>query len=90
MMDPKAEKIAALEKTVADMMARMQHLAQQNTKLLQHVPVPSGSNWIQGDPSFDVRREDEIPRQNIVPRDYDGNSNGNGGRVDDLLLHHRL
>lgn len=35
MADSSVEKIAALERTVADMMASMQQLARQNAKLLQ-------------------------------------------------------
>lgn len=85
MANSSAEKIAALEKMVADMMASMQQLARQNPELLQRAPPPSEGNPPTVPPA--VGPEDqEVNGERPVPL----NGHDNGGRVDDPLLRHPI
>ena len=80
MADSSVEKIAASEKTVADMMASMQQLARQNAELLQRAPALS-----EGDPPVippvAEPEDQEVDGAHAMPL----NGHGNGGRVDDPL-----
>lgn len=78
MADPSVAKIASLEKVVADMMAQMQHLSQQNAELLRQVPNPSVGERALGDPPSTAHGNDGAPSN--------GADLGGGNGIPDVVI----